>query len=140
MVVDPVVIHPLGITLTRSYLLSRSEVTSLVGQRVSMMMPDATALPRWPAVRLTEIITTEATPRVWTTMLLQADCWAATQPDADRLARVLIGVLRASANYVTAQAVMGESENLTAKAAPDSSLNPPQPRSIVTGHVWLRPH
>lgn len=133
---EAVVIHPLGITVMRSYLLSRSEVTSITS-RVGTSMPSP---PVFPAVRLTELMSTEQIPRRFMRMLFQADCWAATQPDADRLARVLIGVLRASANYVTTGAVMGETQDLAARAEPDTSLTPTQARSIVSGHAWFRPN
>lgn len=135
---EAAVIHPLGLAVLRSYLLSRSEVTAITS-RVAASMPDASVAPRWPAVRLTEIITTEEIPRAWMRVLFQADCWAATQPAADRLGRTLVGVLRSSANYMTDDAVMGETQDLTVKADPDDTLNPVQPRAIVTGHAWLRP-
>lgn len=137
---DTAVIHPLGITVVRSYLLTRTEVTSLTGTRIGTSMPAATASPRFPALRLTELTSVERIPRVWMRMLLQVDCWAATQPAADGLARAVMGALRASANYVTADAVLGETQDLAARPDPDESLTPTQPRAIVTGHVWIRPN
>lgn len=128
------IVHPLGIAVTRTYLLSRSEVTDIVGTRVagSMVKP-------FPSLRLVELSTTEQIPRVFNRMLIQVDCWAVTQPGADRLARVVMAVLRDSANYITADAVMGETQDLATRSEPDSSLNPSHPRAIVTGHCWLRP-
>lgn len=137
---DTAVVHPLGLEVVRGYLLSRSEVTDLVDQRIARTMPKQDANPRWPAIRLTEITSTEQIPRVWMRVLIQADCWAATQMAADHLARVVVAVLRASANYMTAEAVMGETQDLAVRADPDTTLTPIQPRAIVTGHAWIRPN
>lgn len=137
---ETAVIHPLGITVVRSYLLSRTEITGITSTRIGASMPSATASPRFPALRLTELTSLELIPRVWMRMLLQVDCWATTQPAADTLARTVLGVLRASANYTTADAVLGETQDLAARPEPDETLTPAQPRAVVTGHVWIRPN
>lgn len=135
-----IVVHPLGIAAVRTYLLSRTEVTDLVGTRVGGSMPPSTASPRFPAIRLTELTGAEAIPRVWVRMFFQADCWASDQPAADRLARVVAAVLRGSANYVTTGAVLGETAGISWRTAPDESITPTQPRTIVSGHAWIRPN
>lgn len=137
---EPVVIHPVGVVVVRSYLLSRPEVTALVGQRVGTSMPSSSASPRFPALRLHEITSNEVIPHAWMRMLLQVDCWGVTPLGAMQLARVVLGVLRVSANYVHPDAVLGETQDLSIRYEPDTSLNEAQPRSIVTGHVWIRPN
>ena len=137
---DPVVVHPVGFSVLNSYLRSRPELTGLVATRISRVMPPELAVPRFPALRLTELTSVELIPRVWVRMLVQVDCWAVTQLGADELGRVVVGVLRASAGYITARAVLGETQDLAVRAEPDESLTPLQPRSIVTGHVWVRPN
>jgi hypothetical protein len=133
-VTDTVVIHPLALSVTRAYLLTRSEVTAITNKVADTM------LTPFPSIRLTELTAVEIIPRVWMRVLIQADCWAATQPAADRLGRVVLGALRASANYTTADAVMGETQDLAVRSEPDTTLTPAQPRAIVTGHVWIRPN
>ena len=137
---ETVVIHPAGLSVVRSYLLGRTEVTAITGTRVNRTMPPELAVPRFPAIRLTELTSVELIPRVWIRMLIQVDCWAVTQLAADELGRVVVGVLRASAGYVTPDAALGETQDLAVRAEPDESLTPLQPRSIVTGHAWIRPN
>lgn len=134
---ETAVVYPLGIAVMRGYLLSRTEVTTIVSTRIGTSMP---APPVFPAVRLTELMSTVQISRVWMRMFFQADCWATSQPDADRLARVLIDVLERSANYVATGAVMGTTQDLAARTEADTSITPAQPRSMVTGHTWFRPN
>lgn len=132
-----VVIHPLGISVLRSFLLQHTEITGIVGQRIGTSME--TGPVKFPSLRLHEITSNEVIARRFMRMLVQIDCWAERQVEADRLARVVIGVLRDSANYMTPDAVMGESTDLSTRAQADHSLNPPQPRSIISAHIWVRP-
>lgn len=137
---ETIVIHPVGFTVLNAYLRSRSEVTAITSTRIGRIMPPSTSTPRFPAIRLTELAAVEYIPRVWVRTLFQADCWAQTDLQADQLARVVAAVLRASANFVTAGAVMGETQDLVVRSEPDSTTNPTQPRAIVTGHAWIRPN
>lgn len=135
------VLHPLGIEILRTYLLQRTEVTALVtdpGHIADTMPPEADD-PRWPAIRLNELATTVVVPRVWTRMLVTADCWDVDQPAADRLGRVVLAALQECANTTVAGAVLGEPQDLTVRAQPDGTVTPAQPRSIVTAHIWIRP-
>lgn len=133
---DPV-IHPLGLGVLRAYLLDQPAVTAFVGSRVSVSLE---AGPTFPALRLTELTSNEVTARRWMRMLVQIDAWATRQTEADRLARAVLGVLRESANYQTADAVLGESTDLSARSQPDTTIEPSQPRAIVTAHIWIRPN
>ncbi len=130
-----VVVHPVGIAAVQAYLRSRPELTATTGQRIGgfMMRP-------FPSVRITEISSNVVAARRLVRMLLQADCWAATQADADRLARLVWAVIEEAPNYQTTGAVITGVDDLSARSEPDSTLDPHQPRSIVTGHVWLRPN
>ncbi|MEO6629213.1 MAG: DUF3168 domain-containing protein, partial [Aquihabitans sp.] len=128
------------LAVLRSYLLSRSEITALVGSRVARVMPDESASPRWPALRLTEITTTEIVPVRLTRMSVQVDAWAASQAVADNLARLVAAVLRDGEGYVATGAVLCGVENLATSAAPDESVLPIQPRAILTGYVFFRPN
>jgi hypothetical protein len=103
---------------------------------VATVMPSP---PVFPAIRLTELGSAEAVPRVWMRVHFQADCWSETQATSDRLGRTVISVLRASANTTVEGGVLGEVTDLVVRAQPDETLTPPQPRSIVTGHAWIRP-
>lgn len=130
---------PLGVAVARSYLLSRTEVTSLVGTRISTRLPLETVSPRWPALRLTDLSSTEVIPRVWSRTLMQVDCWGTEEVATRQLGQIVAAALRASANFQVAGAVMGETDDLTVRYSPDTTLNPSQPRTIVVGHVWVRP-
>ena len=138
---DPVV-HPLGIEVLREYLLSRPEITSFVGARISTSMPPSTASPRWPAIRHTDLNTVIVVPRRWGRMLLQVDYWATTQRLADQGGRVVVAVLQETANFITADrgAVLGEATDLVLRTDADESLAPSQPRSIITCHLPVRPN
>ena len=137
---ETVVVHPVGFTILNTYLRARTEVTALVSTRIGRVMPGKDATPRFPAIRITELTSVEVVPRVWMRMYVQFDCWAATQLQADQLARTVVAVLRASGNFTTDDAVLGETQDLAVRSAPDESIEPSQPRSIVTGHVWIRPN
>lgn len=130
---------PLGVSVARSYLLSRTEVTSLVGTRISTRLPLETVSPRWPALRLTDLSSTEVIPRVWSRTLMQVDCWGTEEVATRQLGQVVAAALRASANFQVSGAVMGETDDLTVRYSPDTTLVPSQPRAIVVGHVWVRP-
>lgn len=134
------IVHPVVFDVVNTYLRARPEVTGLVGARISRDMPPATASPRWPAVRITVLSAPEVIPRVWVRALVQIDCWATGQGQADHLAETVRAVLRGSANHTTTAAVMGETTDLATRPMPDTTLTPHQPRSIVTGHVWIRPN
>lgn len=142
---DPVV-HPLGIDVLREYLLSRSEITGLVGARISTSMPPppTPAAPvRWPAIRHTDLNTVIVVPRRWGRMLLQIDYWATTQRLADQGGRVVVAVLQETANFIPLDrgAVLGEATDLVLRTDADESLgSPAQPRSIVTCHLPVRPN
>jgi hypothetical protein len=129
------VIHPLGISVLRAYLLTVPEVTGLVGTRIGHEM-----VQPFPSLRLNEITSNEVVARRLVRMLTQIDCWAARQHEADRLARVVIGALRESANFMVTGAVMGETRDLSTRSEPDTSIQPPQPRAIVMANVVLRPN
>jgi hypothetical protein len=133
-VAETIVVHPLGLKVVRSYLLECDVVTAITSSIGDTM------LKPFPSIRLTDITAVEIIPRRFVRTLIQADCWAATQPDADRLGRVVLGALRASANYITSEAVMGETTDLSMRSEPDRTLTPHQPRCIVVGHVWIRPN
>lgn len=136
----PVVVHPLPLEVLRAYLISRPSITTLVpAARISDRMPPATASPRWPALRLTEVSSFEVVPRRLTRAAVQVDAWAADQVAADRLARIVEGELRASANWSTSSATLGETTELAIRPAPDTTLTPAQPRAIVTGQLWIQP-
>jgi hypothetical protein len=138
-VADTPVLHPLGIAIVRRYLLEQPSITTHTTQIATEMPPPAPANVRFPAIRLTELGSTEVIPRVWMRMAFEADCWSETQAKADRLGRAVVAVLRACANTTYWDAVMGETTDLVVRAAPDPTLTPAQPRAIVTGNAWIRP-
>lgn len=136
------VIHPLGISVLRSFLLSWDLVTDRTGQRVGTSMPGENTSPRFPALRLTDINSVVVIPRRWVRMFPQVDCWAATQAESDELARVVVAVLQETANYIPpdGRAVLGEAVDIVARTDPDDSLTPVQPRAIVSCHIPIRPN
>lgn len=137
---EPIVLHPLVLPPVLAYLLDQPTVTDIVGERISDEMEPDTSDPRFPCVRVTEVSTVEATARRWQRSLVQFDCWADSQPDADRLARVVAAAMRAAANFSHQGAVLGETTDVTWRPEPDETLDPYQPRAIAEGQVWVRPN
>lgn len=136
---EAAVIHPVGFSVLNSYLRSRAEVTDLVSTRIGRVMPGETAAPRFPALRITDLSTIDVAAPAWARMYFQIDAWAGSAKQADVLARTVIAVLRVSGNFIADGGVLGGCTDLAARNDPDTSLTPSQDRSIVTGHVWLRP-
>lgn len=147
------IVHPLGIAVLREYLLSVIEVTTVVGDRIGYSMPPAPRTefdpPQFPALRLTEITSTEIVARRIVRMLVQIDCWASRNNEADRLGRIVLAALRESANFITGNtgAVLLESSDLSLRSEPDQSVSPStseelpyQPRSIVSAQIYVRPN
>ncbi len=134
--VDVVQVSPVPWTVLRGFLLSRTEITSRVGTRVLPRMPDS-----FPGIRVTEITVKKGRP--WSRAYMQLDCWANDQHAADTLGGVVADVMLALHQYVTDAAVLVSDYNWHAAQTADPSVTlaggQPQPRSIVVGHVWVRP-
>jgi hypothetical protein len=133
------VVLPAAVPVVRHLFLATPELTAVVRQRVADVLPPEGSSPRWPAVRITELSTLEVVPRRLGRSLLQIDCLADDQTGADQLGRIVLATLRDAANHRAPGAVMGESTDLAVRAQPDETLTPAIPRSIVTGHVFIRP-
>lgn len=138
--IDPVVTYPLPLASLRTFLLSRTEITAIVGTRISDAMPAATASPRWPALRLSVQSSGPTTPHRRIDALFQIDCWAVNQPSADRLASKVVSVLEAVRQFDTGDAFFDHASTLRWRSDPDETISPAQPRSIVTGRIRLTPH
>lgn len=135
--VDPVQVSPVPWVVLREFLLSRTEITSRVGTQVLPRMPAT-----FPGIRLIEITVKKGRP--WSRAYMQFDCWADDQRSADDLAGALADLLLALHQYVTDSVVLVSDVDWHAAQMPDTSVTlaggQPQPRSILTGHVWLRPN
>lgn len=133
---DSLVVMPDSVTVLRAYLLSVPEVTTRVGTRIATKVASP---PVWPAIRITDLTVVERVPRRIDRVLVQLDCFAATEPEAHLLARGVTAALRASRNYLHATAVLGGADDLSASPMPDETFTPPQPRWVVTAHIYLHP-
>lgn len=133
------VVQPEVMALVLALLRSRSRLTDAVGQRIARSMPSTEFRTRWPAIRVTEIVTVETTRRrIWRT-LVQFDCWGLTDDEADQLARDVAAELRAASNFATSEAVVLDVTDVAVRRQPDGTLSPAQPRSIVTCHLSIQP-
>lgn len=133
--VDAVQVSPVPWVVLRGFLLSRTEITDRVGTRVLPRMPSP-----FPGIRLTEI--TVAKKRPWSRAYMQLDCWHNDQHSADALGGAVADLMLALHQYVTEAAVLVSDFDWNAAQMADPSVTlpggAPQPRSIVTGHVWVR--
>lgn len=127
---------PVAWPVARSYLLSRPEIAGIVGDRVKPIMPTT-----FPGLRVTELSTSHH--RRWSRAYLQIDCWHTNQHAADALAQTVMDVFTALGQYVTGAAVLTADDDWTAAQMPDATVTvsggAPQPRTIVTGHVFIHP-
>lgn len=121
-----------------AYLLSIDAIVADVADRVGAKLLDTGT--RFPAVRLTEISTADADVDGWARSLMQLDCFHTTLTGAADLARTVSAALVAAANWTDGAVVLGRTETVRRRPEPDdANFNPPQPRWIVTGRLFLRP-
>lgn len=139
------VVMPDTITAVRSYLLTVDELAE-VGNRIYYgALP---AEPIFPAVRISEIDSTEDVRPAWGRTLLQVDVWHSDGRfrDCRGLAATLAAALVASTNTVADGYVLGGPDNVTGVSfAPfangwDDTWKPPRPRYVVTAGLLIRPN
>ena len=134
---------PDTVTAVRAYLLT--VLTAEVGTRIYYgALPKD---PTFPAVRITDISTTDASPG-WSRSLLQIDVWHSDGRlrDCRALAELVRAALIDSTNYRTDAWVLGGVDNVNgATTQPfatglDTSFTPPRPRYLVTAGLLIRPN
>lgn len=114
--------------LTREWLLTQTELTSLVGTRVSTRSPSNVV---YPYVTLQRIGGIPAERHRLDSARLQIDCWGNTEGSASRVARVCRAALYAMEGYTTEDAaVLGVEDDLGLLWLPDTTRTPPTPRFI----------
>lgn len=121
-------VFPDVILMARAWLVSRSAVTALVGQRVSTrttgVFPEV-ALERIGGVAPVRVRLDRAR--------IQVSCWAADDITASLVARTVRAELHRMENYVHATGVIGGVEDeLGPQHLPDTARTPPTPRYVFT--------
>lgn len=114
--------------LARTWLLSQSTLTSLVGQRVSTRSPAEVV---YPYVTLQRIGGVPSVRQRLDSARIQVDCWADTQGTASRVARVTRALLHGMAGFGASAAVCtGVDDDLGLQWLPDTARTPATPRFI----------
>ena len=115
--------------LTRAWLLTQTDLTSLVGQRVTTRSPGPPIV--YPYVTLQRIGGIPSIRQRLDTARIQVDCWAETEGTASRVARVARACLHLMEGYTTAEAVVTAVEDdLGLSWLPDTTRKPETPRFI----------
>ena len=114
--------------LTRAWLLTQTDLTSLVGQRISTRSPGTIV---YPYVTLQRIGGVPSVRQRLDVARIQVDCWAETEGTASRVARVARACLHLMEGYTTADAVVtGVDDDLGLSWLPDTTRHDPIPRFI----------
>lgn len=121
--------------LTRAYLLEQTELTSLVGQRVSTRTKGV-----FPEVVLQRIGGIPSVRQRLDSARTQVDCYGNTEGEASRVARVTRALLHRMPRYVSEVAVCtGVDDDLGLAWLPDTARTPEAARFIfgVVIHAHL---
>lgn len=112
--------------LARAWLMTQTDLTSLVGQRISTRSPATIA---YPYVTLQRIGGVPSVCQRVDVARIQADCWAETEGTASRVARVARACLHLMEGYTTSDAaVTAVEDDLGLLWLPDTERTPPTPR------------
>lgn len=128
------------VSAVRAFLVSRSEVTAVVGSRISTQLPTN---PVWPAIRLNLLSSTTVggeAPRL-DRALFQIDCFATDAPSAQALARTVRAALAAAGNFQTANAVLSSGADMSIRPLPTlADFTPAAHQVAVSAAVYLHPN
>lgn len=130
------------ISLVRSCLLACTDVTDIVGQRVSVASPQDTGTP-W--VRITRVggPISRTAPQRLDNPSVQFDCFAPPGEgdiEAMTLARTVRACMFNAANYTDGEGVIAYvTEPLGPRSQPDTSRTPPTPRVHLTLSIITHP-
>lgn len=125
-----------------AYLLTRTEVTSLVGDRLGTEL-NLAAPAQLPALRVGVISQTTAARRHLHVANLQVEAWSSSRIDASRIARTVVGVLTEDG----AGSIIGTHPGLGVVTATEEGIGPrPQPdpetqtpRFLATVLIYVHP-
>ena len=129
------VVMPDPVIEVRQYLLGDPLIGDLVADRVTTDLPIE---PAWPRVRVTGINAYEKFAGRLDRVLMQFDCYAATSPEAQRLAQVVRAVIAASPGQVGTEAVFSGVTGVSIFELIDGSFTPAMPRWCVSAYLYLR--
>lgn len=120
--------------MARAWLLTQTDLTSLVGQRISTRTKGT-----FPEVVLQRIGGIPSIPRRLDSARIQVDCYGNTEGEASRTARVARTALHLMERYVTDLAVCtGVEDDLGLAWIPDTTRTPETPRFIFGVLVHAR--
>lgn len=116
--------------LARDWLLTQSDLTSLVGQRISTRSPSTVV---YPYVTLQRIGGIPSVSCRLDSARIQVDCWGDTEGSASRVARVTRAVLHLMRGYTAFGGVCTGVEDVSGLAwIPDTQRTPPTPRFVFS--------
>lgn len=114
--------------LAREWLLTQTDLTSLVGTRISTRSPATTI---YPYLTLQRIGGVPVVAERLDVARIQVDCWAETEGTASRVARVARAALHRMEGYTNAEAACTAVEDdLGLSWQPDTTRTPPTPRFL----------
>lgn len=123
--------------LAHDYLLTVTDITTLVGTRMSSRSAET---PTYPYLTLQRIggSSTNA-PDALDTADIQVDAYAATREEANVLIRTVIAAFRAAGGYRNTHGMLAGSFIVTnAQWLPDTLREPPTPRYSATFALYAK--
>lgn len=130
---------PDAVTLTRKYLLTVTELTDLIDERISTR---SASTPVYPYLTLQRIGGTSVVAERLDSARIQFDAWGATESDASvviRTARAALFALNRVGGYVAAAGVLtGVNDIAGPQWLPDTTRDPHVPRFTSTLDIGAR--